>query len=173
MKTTQILHAMRIVSWIIFIGLCVKAGAMILALFANVFISGLASSELYRGLDLPNLLAANKWYFLNMTSFVIAIALMKAYMFYLVIKIFAKINLEFPFNEKIAALLAKISYVAFGTGIIAILASGYNKWLMHRGITSGLNWESAGYLFMAGIIFIISMLFKRGIEIQSENELTI
>ncbi len=44
---------------------------------------------------------------------------------------------------------------------------------MHRGVVTELHWESAGYLFMAGIIFIIALLFERGIEIQSENELTI
>ena len=29
------------------------------------------------------------------------------------------------------------------------------------------------YLFMAGIVYIISQIFKRGIEIEEENQLTV
>ncbi len=36
-----------------------------------------------------------------------------------------------------------------------------------------LDCGSSEFLFMAGIIFIIALIFKRGVEIQSENELTI
>jgi hypothetical protein len=39
-----------------------------------------------------------------------------------------------------------------------------------------ISWigENAGeFLFMAGLVFIISPIFKRGVELQSENELTV
>jgi len=173
MNTKQILSAMKIVSWIIFIGLCIKAGAIIISFCITLFVNAEGASDLYLGLDLSTLYETNKRYFINLTSFIITIDLLKAYLFYLVVKIFTKMNLNKPFSNSLASLITKISYVSFSMGLIAIIASAYNKWLMHKGMTSQLNWESSSYLFMAGIIFIIAVHFKRGIELQTENELTI
>ena len=33
--------------------------------------------------------------------------------------------------------------------------------------------DADNFLFMAGLVFIITQVFKRGMEIQSENELTV
>jgi hypothetical protein len=41
------------------------------------------------------------------------------------------------------------------------------------GIQLPANTSGDEYLFMAGIIYIISQVFKRGIEIQEENDLTV
>ena len=173
METKEIFNAMKVVSWIIFIGLSIEAGAIIISFFVSLFINSEGANNLYLGLDLSNLYEVNRWYFITITSFLIASALLKAYLFYLVIKIFTEINFDHPFNKNITSLIAKISHISFGIGIVGVIAGAYNKWLMHRGFTDQLNWETAAYLFMAGIIYIIALLFKRAIEIQSENELTI
>ena len=48
---------------------------------------------------------------------------------------------------------------------------------MHHGyITSNLNafWaDSQAFILMSAVIYIIAQIFKKGIEIQNENELTI
>jgi hypothetical protein len=41
------------------------------------------------------------------------------------------------------------------------------------GIKLPTNNTGDEYLFMAGMIYIISQVFKRGIEIQEENNLTV
>jgi len=35
------------------------------------------------------------------------------------------------------------------------------------------DFGAEGVLFMAGILFIVSYIFKHGVKLQSENELTI
>ncbi|MBN2635649.1 MAG: DUF2975 domain-containing protein [Prolixibacteraceae bacterium] len=35
------------------------------------------------------------------------------------------------------------------------------------------SWNTGPFLFMAGLVFVISQIFKRGVEIQSENDLTV
>lgn len=32
---------------------------------------------------------------------------------------------------------------------------------------------SAEFVFMAGVVFVMSQIFKKGVEIQTENELTV
>ena len=173
MKTKQILKVMKILSWIIFIGLCIKAGAIIISFFVSLFVNEVASKDLYLGLDLSEIYNSGIWQYVNVVSFIISIAILKAYLFYLVIKIFLKMNLEYPFSVAVAHLISKISYVLLSIGIIAIIANSYAKRLLNRGLSFRLNFESSEFLFMAGIIFIIALIFKRGIEIQQENNLTI
>lgn len=100
-------------------------------------------------------------------------------MFYFLIKIFLKINLINSFNNEIYSFTVRISNVALIIGIMAFIGEKYYRWLLHKNINfSAFNIEQyvggkSEFLFMAAIIFIIAQLYKRGIEIQSENELTI
>ena len=171
MKTKQILGLMNVISWVTFIGLCIKTGATIISFLISLFINPDAAQNL--GLDLSALYKSNIWYFVNTVSFVIILSGLKAYIFYLVIRIFLKVDFDHPFSAIAVSLISKISYVALEIGIVALVAQNYSKWLLHRGVLVEQNWGSWDYLFLAGIIFIIALVFKRGVEIQSENELTI
>lgn len=173
MKTKQILDIMKIVSWIIFIGLCIKAGALIISFFVSLFVNPEAASNLYLGLNLSEIYNSNKTYYIITVLYIISIAALKAYLFYWVIKIFLKINLEQPFSLAVGRLINTISYVALSIGLTNLFASAYAKWLVNKGISYRLTFECSEFLFLAGILFVIGLLFKRGIEMQQENELTI
>lgn len=175
MKTKQVLEVMKIFSWIIFIGLCIKAGALIISSFVSLFVNPEAAKDLYLGLDLSSLHDIKIRYYISMLSLIITLAVLKAHMFYLVIKLFSKINIENPFSVTVEHIISKISYEALSIGIIGKIAIEYNKWLVsHRGSASvAIDSGSNEYLFIAGILFIIAYIFKRGIEIQNENDLTI
>ena len=85
----------------------------------------------------------------------------------------SKMSLMNPFKMEVAQKLEKISHLLFGTWIVGMLGSAHSAWLMK--LTGQLygNWVSGEFIFMAGLVFIISQVFKRGVEIQSENELTV
>jgi hypothetical protein len=173
MSTKQILGLMKVISWIIFIGLCIKTGAIITSFLISLFINPEAAQSLYLGLDLSELYKLNIWYFVNTMSFIIILSGQKAYIFYLVIRIFLKVDFNRPFSTMAVSLISKISHVTLGIGIVALVAQNYTKRLLNRGVLVEQNWESSDFLFLAGVIFIIALVFKRGVEIQSENELTI
>ena len=175
MKTKLVLTIMKIISWIIFIGLCIKAGALIISTSISLFVNHEAARDLYLGLDLSNLYEYDKWYYIAVISLIITIDVLKAYMFYLVIKIFLKFDLKNPFTSNTALLISKISYVALAIGVIAKISNDYYKWFIsHRVETHiSLDFGSEDLLFMAGILFIIAYIFNHGVKIQSENELTI
>ena len=173
MKTKQILELLKILSWVIFIGLCIKAGAIIISFAVSLFINTEAAKDLYLGLNLSQLNDYSNLYYICIVSFIITIALLKAYLFYLVIKIFKTINFHNPFNVVVGNLISKISYYAVVIAIIAIIANSYSDRLVKKGINFNVTWGSSEFLFMAGLLYIIAVIFKRGIEIQQENELTI
>lgn len=172
-KTSFILKTMNIVFWIIFIGLCIQTGAILISFAVSLFVNSEGAGDLYNGLNLSELLAFDMGHYISVVSLLISITALKAYLAYLVVKIFLKFDFSQPFSRKVSLLISQISHVALAAGVLAMLAGSYTRWLMKKGVTIPLSWESNEFLFLAGIIFIIAQVFKKGIEIQSENELTV
>lgn len=176
-RTKLILGVIHIVAWLIFIGLCIKTGAVLCSFFVSLFINPVAAKNLYLGLNLSDLSRFNTGHYITLVSLIIFISALKAYLFYTVIKIFSKINFVHPFSTEVSLLISRISYVALGIGILTLGANDYCDWLTGRGVVlpplrASLGGE-AEYLLLGAIIFMIAQVFKRGIEIQSENELTV
>lgn len=172
MKSLQVFKIMHVISWIIFIGLSIKAGALIISFIVSIFVNEFASKNLYLGLDLLNVYNFSVFHYSSIIVLYILTAILKAYLFYLLIKVFRHLDVNNPFNLKVAKTITKISYVSFCIGLIAALAYGYTIWLSQK-VFFAFNWNASGFLFMAGVIFIIAFLYKRAVELQTENELTI
>lgn len=172
-KTTAILQIMKIISWIIFIGLCIKTGAILISFGVSVFVNKEAAEDLYLGLDLASLYDFSMIHYVAIVLLWIVLTATEAYLFFLVTRIFSQINLEQPFSISVSQLISKISYVALGVGMLASAAYGYSEWLLAKELNIPIQWNASGFLFMAGIIFVIALFFQRGVEMQSENELTI
>ena len=98
---------------------------------------------------------------------------MKAFVFFLAIKILSKVKLVNPFKIEVARILESIVYVLLGTWFIAMLTNAHTSWLLKKTGELHGDWVATEFIFMAGLVFIISQVFKRGVEIQSENDLTI
>ena len=173
MKTNIIMKVMNIIFWIIFIGLCIKTGALLVSLFVTLFINSNGAADTYMGLDLLNVYNFNVEYYLAIASFLIALSALKTYLAYLAIKLFMKFDINYPFNKKIASAIINMSYYALSIGVIAIIAENYGNRIMKQGLTLQIDWGAEQFLFFAGVIYIIALVFKRGVEIQNENELTI
>lgn len=176
-NTSVILKILHVLSWIIFIGLCIQTGALLYTTFASLVFNPDAAKNLYEGLNLSDLYNFDRWYFAGIMSLIIAVSALKAYIFYQVIKIFLKINMVHPFSTEVAKLITGISYVALEVGIVTIMANGWCDWLIKRGVNlpdlkSHLG-EGGEFLFFAAVIFFIGQVFKKGIELQTENELTV
>lgn len=171
--TKQILTFVHVLTWIVFVGLCIKAGAILTSYLVSVFVNAAGASDLYMGLSFEPLFKYDKWYYSAMVSIVIALLCLKAYAFYLLIKVFGKLNIVHPFSTEIGSLITNISHVTLTAGILALVAESTSKWLLKKGVSVAYDWGSSEMLFMAGIVFTIALIFQRGVEIQSENELTI
>lgn len=171
-----VLKVLHVVSWIVFIGLCIEAGALIFNFIFALF-KPIASHNIYKGLDLSEIYEKQFPHFISLMSFVVVLAVLKAYLFYLVVKIFLKLNLVKPFDMEIAKLIEKISYETVAISILSFIAHQYTKRLIQKGyeVSDVENYwnDTAAFLMMAAILFVISQVFKKGIELQKENDLTV
>ena len=77
---------------------------------------------------------------------------------------------QIPFSQSIAKLISNIGYVSLVAGCIALIGTGISKWLTNQNVSINFDWSADEFLFMAGVVFIIGLFYKRGVEIQSENE---
>ncbi len=173
MKTSQILKSMKVVSWIIFIGICIKAGAILISFIVSLFVNQEATKDLYLGLDLSSIYSFSQGHYVAFVVFMLLLLAVQAFIFFLVIKLFSKFDEQIPFSQSIAYLISKISYVSLSAGLIALIGTGISKWLFKQGVTFNFDWAAEEFMFMAGVVFIVGLFYKRGVEIQSENELTI
>jgi len=175
-KNDFMLQALNVVSWIIFIGLCIEAGALLFNFILTLF-KPIATQNIYNGLNLSEMYENQFPHFLGVMSFVVVLSILKAYLFYLVVKIFMKLNLVKPFTVEIAGLIEKISFEAFAIAFVSIIAHQYTKRLIQAGYEVGIvenYWnDTAAFLMMAAIIYVISRIFSKGIELQNETDLTV
>lgn len=171
-----LLNTLNVICWIVFIGFCVQTGTLLFNAIWSLLRPDMVG-KLYLSLNLSELQAASQQRYINVMSLVIFISGLKAFLFFVVLRAFQKINLMHPFHIEVAALISKISYVAFSVGLLCLIAEQYCDGLIKKG-SSLSNIHSytdggAAYIFMAGIIFFVAQIYKKAIEIQSENELTV
>jgi len=99
--------------------------------------------------------------------------MLKASVWWMVVKLINKIKLANPFTREIAHSLEFISYLLFAVWVLSATAGGFSAWVEKMDGNLKISWNHEQFLFMAGLVFIISQIFKRGVEIQSENDLTV
>lgn len=175
-KNNFVFIVLNIVAWIIFVGLSIEAGGLIVNFIFSVFKPEMVLN-LYQKMDLSELYNRSQWAFYGMYSFVLVISILKSILFYVVIMLLLKLDLEKPFNSYVSKQITQMSYFTFSIGLLSYIARESAKNLQHRGYEiDQLNqfWvDSQAFILMAAVIYVIAAIFKKGIEIQSENELTI
>jgi hypothetical protein len=167
---------LSVVAWVIFVGLCIEAGALIVNFVYSLFKPEIVT-QLYEKLDLSDMYKQSKWAYFGMYSFIMVISVLKAYLFYILIKLITKLDLSKPFSSFVSEQISHISSLTFSIGILSYLARQTAKNLMHRGYEiDQLNrfWvDSEAFILMAAVIYVIATIFKKGIELQNEQDLTV
>lgn len=171
-RTELILTIMHVLSWVVFIGIMIKAGAIIISYAVSIG-NPEGAKNLYRGLNLFSLRQYDFWDYTRTVSLMVAMELFKAYIAFLVIRVLSKIKLSNPFTLEIAVMLDRISYYIFGTWILTLIFNLHLKWLSKSVAGLQENLLPDEFILLAGVLFVFSQIFRKGVEIQSENELTV
>ena len=139
-----------------------------------------SANHLYKGVDLSNLYLFDQGHFIAECTLLSIVAIFKAILFYLIVKLLheKKLNMSDPFNTDVGRFMFRIGYLTFGIALFSYWGINYTEWLIAQSATMP-NVQSLGFggpdvwLFMSVTLFVIAHIFKRGIEIQTENDLTI
>ena len=180
-RTEKILKIINVFAWIIFVGTLVKSGIILISFIISLFdpeavvfkdidVFGLGTSP---GTYFYEIREANLWNYIFYVISIILWTLIKSYLAYLIIKLLSKINLIHPFSMEIANRIVKISYTLIFIWGLSFVVGFFDKW---AALAIGLEPQFEGrgeFLFIAGLVYLIGNIFKRGVEIQNENKLTI
>lgn len=167
---------LQIVAWIIFVALCIHAGSLIVNFIFSLIKPGFVHN-LYQPLDLTRIHTESKGAFFSIYCFILTISILKAYLFYIAIRLMHKMDIAKPFNKFVSAHILQISYYTLAIGLFSFIARQFVKKLTHQGIvTDSVSpfWvDSQAFILMGAVVYIIATIFKKGVEIQTENELTV
>ena len=171
-----VFKGLKIVVWIIFVGLCIEAGGLIVNFFFSLYKPEFVKN-LFQKLDLSQMYILSKWAYFGMYGFILAISMLKVLLFYVVIRLVTKIDLSKPFSIFVSQQILQISYYTLSIGLLSNLARHIALELQARGyVIDALNqfWvDSQAFILMAAVIYVIATIFSKGVEIQNENDLTV
>jgi Protein of unknown function (DUF2975) len=177
--TKHILMVLNILSWIIFLGLCIETGGIIFNTVYALF-KPIVAKYFWNGADLSALYAYDKGHFITQTVLMSIVSVMKTMIFYLIVKLFydKKFNMVNPFNPELTKMVFNIAYLCLGAGLFSFWGAKYANWIKGQGVQMPdipyLRIDGADvWLFMAVVLFVIGQVFKKGTELQNENDLTI
>jgi uncharacterized membrane protein YjgN (DUF898 family) len=171
-KTQQILTVMKILAWMAFFGFMIKAGAYVFSTISS-FWNPDSAANIYQGLNLLELRQDSVGLFIALMLGLLIMTALKAIVWWMIAKLIDKIRMENPFTMDVAHQLEYISYSIFTIWVLSVTGGGFVAWLGDKAGNLNDSWNNGEFLFMAGLVYIISQIFKRGVEIQSENDLTV
>ena len=179
-KPDFLLKALHVLSWIIFVGVCIDAGGVLVHTILTSFINPARANIFWVGLDLSHVYAFNEVSYVTLTTLMSIVTILKAILFYIIIKIFhdKKLKLSQPFTMDFGRYISTIAYISLGIGLFSLWGSDLVSWLSEQHVmVPPIHKMKIGgadvWLFVFFILIIFAKIFKRGVEIQSENDLTV
>ena len=135
------------------------------------------AKQFWEDIDLSSLYSYDRGHFFVQTFLMSLVAVLKACLFFLIIKLLynKKISISQPFSSEVRRFIFSIAYLTLLIGLFSLYGVRYSEWLTRKGVQMpGIQYLGLGgadvWLFMCVTLYVIAQIFKRGIEIQSENE---
>ena len=167
---------LRVIAWLIFIGLCIEAGAILVNFVYSIWKPEIVK-HLYNDLDLSNMYSRGKHVFFWMYGLILFVYLAKAFLFYLVIELVQKLDITKPFSPFVTQKINQISIFTFVVGVVSSIGRYSTKYLAIGEIEinqlSAFWVDDKAFMLMSGVLFVIASIFKVGVSLQNENDLTV
>lgn len=174
-RTEKILIVLKFLALTGGIWYSILCGSQLLTFIASFINPDWAKRTYQADLNMFSIREHSIWYYAYAMSLTIAVLALKAIIWYVVFALLLKLKLQTPFSMEVEKRLERIAFLLFGVWLVSsIFWKIYIYYLSQEtGIQLSINGVGDEYFFMAGMIYIVSQIFKRGIEIQEENQLTV
>lgn len=174
-KTETILTISKYLALLGAVGYSILWGSQLLTL-ASSFVNPEWAKHTYQvDLNLFRIHDSNVGYYVMAMGLTIAVSVLKAIIWFIVFALLSKLRLQTPFSMGVQKKLEGIAYLLLAVWIVSSLF--WKTFIYYLAKETGLllpaNNNGDEYLFVAAMIYVISQIFKRGIEIQEENQLTV
>jgi len=174
-KTETILVVSKFLALAGGVGYSIICGAQLTTLVASFINPEWAKRTYEVDLNLFSIRDHSSTFYVWAMGLMIMVSFLKAFIWWVVFALLSKLKLQTPFSMEVEKKLEKIAYLMLGVWVVSTIFWKTCIFYVSRdtGIQLATNNNGSEYLFMAAMIYIISQIFKRGIEIQEENQLTV
>jgi hypothetical protein len=162
---------MFFLAWFVFIALLIKTGTVMTTYIISLFNSDTAKS-LYFELDLSVYRDQSLIHYSIIVFSQVLQFSTQAYVAYLMTQLLGDFNLKNPFSQPVVLLMERICYSILLIWIITLLHNAHLK-ALEQTVGAAVHSSDEAYLLWSAMVYVLAQVFKRGIEIQSENEYTI
>jgi|GEM_PF-712660 len=175
----NVFKALHITFWVIFIGLCIKTGTLLISTLISLSLDPEHVRRLWifspnsPELNFHQVLSLDLGDYIQVMGLYVLMYASKAFVAYLVIKLCLDFPLERPFTVPIAVQFKQISKASLVTGLVSLVGSAYSSGLTDLGYKIPITWGTEEILFFSAILYVIAYIFQKGIDLQRENDLTI
>lgn len=171
---------LQIILWIIFVGLAIEGAGLLVKTIATLSLNPEDADKFWKAIDLTNIYRFNESQYVMLSSIIIIVIFLKVILFYCIIRISLNknFNITTPFNKVFRNFLLTLAYLSLGIGFFSSWGVKVVSALSANGLElqdiQQLKIDGDGvWFFMTVILFVIAQIFKKGIELQEESELTI
>lgn len=171
---------LQVFAWLIFVGLCIQAGGFLFNLVYVLFINAGGAANFWEGMDLSMLYGFDKGYFVVITGLMVLMAVLKALIFFQIINGFVKkkFTLDRPFTGVMMEFISTTAFLSLAIGILARIGGKIVTHLQKQGVTlpdsKQLTIDGAEvWIFMGVLLWLSVKIFRKGMELQAENDLIV
>jgi hypothetical protein len=171
MKTDKILMILRVLAWVILVGYAINFASQLFTFGWKVF-----HPETFGSSDATNPRSAQDalLIYIRVMSFILILSGMYVYLWYSVTGLLSGINLNNPFTAEVAKKMEGIAYILFNLWVVSMIGHQVNKRIsLDIDASYDVAQVSTEFLLIAGIVYIISQVYKHGVALQQEQDLTI
>src|SRR6478609_2655017 len=174
-RTEKILVVLKILAFMGAVGYSIDCGGQLTNFVASFINPEWAKRTYHVNLEIFSIREKSISFYVYAMCLNIAVSALKATIWFVVFYLLTKLKLQTPFSMEVEKKLERIAFLSLGVWIVSgIFWKIYVYYLTQdTGIQLPANNTGDEYFFMAGMLYIISQIFKRGIEIQEENQLTV
>ena len=180
MKTEDILSLFKLLARIMYVVAIIRVLAQILIFKNNFYLPDNPSPHNKINIPLYDLRIDHPELYLKLLCLSLSLAIVTFLLWKNMADILGKISLNTPFTRPIALKLETVGHTLVAISLLHFTSEYVLQQIASiEGMTPLLDsrffkfGSAASYLLYAGVVYVFSQLFKRGVELQQENELTI
>ncbi|MCE3077174.1 DUF2975 domain-containing protein [Chryseobacterium gwangjuense] len=180
LNSNLILEILKIFFWIFTAILCIAIFVLVCIFFSTVFGINIGSLEeikinvdFFNG-KIKDIQSLGKLKSVFILAYSIILGILQLIFFLTVIKILKRLKSDNTFSMETYFLISKIAKLALLIGSVSFLINVINELITGNiSISADLNSKNFQFFLVAGVIYIIAQVYKRAVDLQAENDLTI
>lgn len=179
-SSKTVLLVLNILSWMIFVGLAIDTCGYLTNAIYVLAVDPTYASQFWNRLDLSALIVFDRIWFGVIMFHVVIVGLLKVFLFWSIVRLltYNQFDVTKPFSKRMGRFVLGLAYYSFAIAFFSMWARKNIGWMIAQGIAmptdEQFNITGADvWIFMGVVLLVIASIFKRGVELQSENDLTI